>query len=239
MFRNAPAADGTRGAVLHAEWDAARVRARKAGPLQKRQMPLWDPEQLIPLLTKGDPIRLLARQMRQPLRAMMQTADVKSALLVPIFVDNKWWGHICFDDCRRERRWTAGEADTLRTLAEMIGAALARARDLQNLADANRVVENSPVVLFRIAAQAPYPLLYLSQNVTRFGYRAAELMASPGRYLDLFHPDDASAMAADINRIVAGGVADLKQERRLRRADGRYVWVEARARLLAEPRKAT
>ena len=235
VFRNSPAANGGVAAELCYEWDAARVRPRKAGASSPQQMPLWDPEELIPLLTKGEPIRLVARQVRKPLRAMMQSAGVKSALLVPIFVDTKWWGHICFDDCRRERQWTAAEADTLRTLAEMIGAAIARARDLQHLADASRVVENSPVILFRIAAQSPYPLLYLSQNVSRFGYRAAELMASPYRYLDLFHPDDAPAMSADIRRIVNGDVPDVTQERRLRRADGRYAWVEARARLLTGP----
>ncbi len=237
VFRNGPGADGAVAAVLCYEWDGARVRPRNARTSPQRQMPLWDPTQLIPLLTKGEPIRLFARQMRKPLRAMMQSAGVKSALLVPIFVDTKWWGHICFDDCRCERKWTAAEADALRTLAEMIGAAIARARDLKNLADANRVVENSPVVLFRIAAQAPYPLLYLSQNVARFGYRAAELMASPGRYLDLFYPDDAPAMTADIRRIVNGDVLDITQERRLRRADGRYVWVEVRARLLTDARQ--
>ena len=232
VFHNVPDANGAAVAALCHEWDAAQVRPRKPNTARQRQMPLWEPEQLIPLLTKGEPIRLLARQVRKPLRAMMQSAGVKSALLVPIFVDTRWWGHICFDDCRRERKWTAAEADTLRTLAEMIGAAIARARDLQHLADANRVVENSPVVLFRIAAQPPYPLLYLSQNVTAFGYRSAELMAAPGRYLDLFHPDDAPMMAADIRRIVNGDVPEVTEERRLRRADGRYIWVELRARLL-------
>lgn len=234
VFRNSRDADGGPAAVLCYEWNAARVRPRKSSALGQQQGQLWDSEQLGPLLTKGEPIRLLARQVRKPLRTMMQSAGVKSALLVPIFVDTRWWGHICFDDCRRERRWTAGEADTLHTLTEMIGAAIARARDLQDLADANRVVENSPVVLFRIAAQAPYSLLYLSQNVTTFGYRAAELMTSPGSYLDLFHPDEAPVMAADIRRIVSGDVPEMTQERRLRRADGRYVWVEVRARRLVD-----
>jgi len=233
VYRNMPNPGGGLTAALEFEWNAAPLRPRRSIPAPPPQ-PFFDPE-AIPQLTKGEPIRLLTRQARQPLRGMMQAAGVKSALLVPIFADSKWWGHICFDDCRRERRWTAGEADTLRMLAEMIGAAVARANDLQHLADANHVVENSPVVLFRIAAQAPHPLLYLSQNVTRFGYRAAELMASPGRYLDLFHPDDAAAMAADIRRIVSKQVPDTVQERRLRRADGRYVWVELRVRLLAEP----
>ena len=205
------------------------------GPSRQPQQPFVDPEQLIPLLTKGEPIRLVTRQVRKPLRGMMEAAGVKSALLVPIFADSQWWGHIRFDDCRRERRWTAADTDRLRTLAEMIGAAIARASDLQHLADANRVVENSPVVLFRISAEAPHPLLYLSQNVTRFGYRAAELMASPSRYLDLFHPDDAVAMAADIRRIITKQVREAVQERRLRRADGRYIWVELRVRLLTEP----
>jgi PAS domain S-box-containing protein len=234
VFRNTAAADGTLTAAHCYEWGAADIGRRKSAVSRPLQIPLSDPEQLTAVLTKGKAIRLLARHVRKPLRTMMQSAGIKSALLVPIFVDTRWWGHICFDDCRRERRWTTADIDRLGTLAEMIGAALARARDLQDLADANRVVENSPVVLFRISAQAPYPLLYVSRNVARFGYRAAELMASPGRYLELFHPDDTLAITTDIRRIVSGAVQDITQERRLRRADGRYVWVEARASLLAD-----
>ena len=235
VFRNEQAADGGTVAVLCHEWDSVGVRPRKSGASPQRMMPLLDPEHLVPLLTKGEPIRLVPKDLRKPLRTVMQAAGVKSALLVPIFVDAKWWGHICFDDCRRARRWTTADCDRLRTVAEMIGAAVARARDLHDLADANRVVENSPVVLFRIAAQPPYPLLYLSQNVARFGYRAADLMAAPSRYLDLFHPEDVAGMAADIRRIIGKDIQEATQERRLRRADGRYVWVEARARLLIEP----
>jgi GAF domain-containing protein len=43
-------------------------------------------------------------------------------MAVPVFADGRWWGHIGFDDCRDERDWAPTEIDTLKTLAELIGA---------------------------------------------------------------------------------------------------------------------
>jgi diguanylate cyclase (GGDEF)-like protein len=52
--------------------------------------------------------------------------DVKSLVIVPIFVDQRWWGSIGFDQCRFEQRWTHIQIDALRTAASIFGAALSR-----------------------------------------------------------------------------------------------------------------
>ncbi len=100
------------------------------------------------------------------------------------------------------------------------------------LADANRIIENSPVLLFRLDARPPYPLIYVSRNVRRFGYSARQLLAAPQKYFDVTHPDDAGDMLADIAAVVSGKAAEISRERRLRAADGRYVWLDTRMRAL-------
>ena len=50
--------------------------------------------------------------------------DIKSLLLVPINVDNEWWGYIGLDDCVEEREWTAAEIEALKTVARTMGAAI-------------------------------------------------------------------------------------------------------------------
>lgn len=51
---------------------------------------------------------------------------VCSDLLVPIFVQEEFWGLLNFDDCSRERTWGNGEIEMLRIAAEVIAAALRR-----------------------------------------------------------------------------------------------------------------
>ena len=41
---------------------------------------------------------------------------------VPVFAEGRWLGLIGFDDCRGERDWSAAEIDTIKIMAELIGA---------------------------------------------------------------------------------------------------------------------
>ena len=61
-------------------------------------------------------------------REPLELGDWLSVLAVPIFVDGVWWGFIDFDDCERERDWSAAEIDAIRTAAGLIAAAVSRER---------------------------------------------------------------------------------------------------------------
>ena len=101
-------------------------------------------------------------------------------MAVPVFVDGQWWGLIAFDECGFERHWGPAEIDAFKTLAELIGAAIARARNLETLADATRIVEHSATILYRLYPQAPFRLTFLSQNFKPFGYEPEKELAEPG-----------------------------------------------------------
>lgn len=45
---------------------------------------------------------------------------------MPIFVDQTWWGIIGFDDCLREREWSAAEMEALKAAGATLGAAIRR-----------------------------------------------------------------------------------------------------------------
>jgi diguanylate cyclase (GGDEF)-like protein/PAS domain S-box-containing protein len=216
--------DGRHRLVLRYEWHGVAPREDCNGVLA------------VPVLsTKPRVLRM--RTARQPLRDALARSGTASLLLIPIFRDGKWWGQIGFAQSGQSPAWSAAETKTLELLADMVGAALASADRIRALSDANRIVENSPVVLFRIAAEPPHPLVYLSRNVSRFGYTASKLMASPARYFNLFHPGDRAAVLASVRRIASGAVEEVSEERRLRTRSGRYVWVEVRARRIAAPKR--
>lgn len=54
--------------------------------------------------------------------------ETRSLLIVPIFVEQQWWGFIGFDECRYERLWGSGEIESLRAAAGILGAAIRRTR---------------------------------------------------------------------------------------------------------------
>jgi transcriptional regulator with GAF, ATPase, and Fis domain len=131
----------------------------------------------LPRLARGEMVVSHIRNFKGAARKLFEFGNVKSVLCVPVFAEDRWWGFIGFDDCQYEREWLSVEIDAIVTLAEMIGAAVTRMRSLQQLADAMHIIENSPTVLYRLGAHAPFPLIFLSQNIKRYGYDAAELLA--------------------------------------------------------------
>ncbi|MBP7934965.1 MAG: PAS domain S-box protein [Phycisphaerae bacterium] len=76
-------------------------------------------------------------------------------------------------------------------------------------------------------------LSYVSPAVRGLlGYQPEEVLGSCG--FDFLHPDDIERIATEIRDLIDGKVATVSVEYRLRRRDGRYVWVESQGRLLKE-----
>ncbi|QWG14486.1 EAL domain-containing protein [Bradyrhizobium sediminis] len=215
--------------ISHNLWSAAGI-STPAGfnDARGRTMVEVGLQSWIPKLMRGESVAGLARDFEDPVRRFFELGGVKSAVAVPVFAEDQWWGLIGFDDCRSERKWSPREIDALRTLAELVGAAITQTRRLQKFSDANRIVENSPTMLYRLSAQPPFGLIYLSQNVRRYGYDAEELLASPSRWMQLIESEYHPAIAADIKSIIEGRVDSTLLEFRLKKSDGSLVWLEGR-----------
>ena len=188
----------------------------------------------LPRLAKGETIVGHVRDFEKPVRDLFSQLGTQSVLTVPVRVDGHWWGQLGFDDCRTDREWSPTEVDTLETLAELVGAAVARMSHLKTLADANRIVENSTTILYRLDLKPPFPLIFLSQNMSRYGYQADELLADPERWTQLIDPADLPAMIDDIRSISAGMMDSNQKEFRFRKSDGSIVWFDGSARALRD-----
>ncbi len=64
---------------------------------------------------------------------LLSSQDIKSIVIVPIFVGQQWWGVIGLDECPRERQWSPVELEALKTAASILGAAILHGRDEQDL----------------------------------------------------------------------------------------------------------
>ncbi|KAB2953418.1 PAS domain S-box protein [Heliorestis acidaminivorans] len=57
-------------------------------------------------------------------RAILESQNIVSLIVVPILIDGFYWGFLGFDDCKKRRDWTPPEVSALRTLSAGIGGAL-------------------------------------------------------------------------------------------------------------------
>ena len=98
----------------------------------------------------------------------------------------------------------------------------------RELSDANLIVQNSPVILYRLLGEPPFPLIYISQNITKFGHDSASLLESTNWSKSLIYPDDQVNVDAAMARILEKDAQGASIEFRLQTGDGHYRWVENR-----------
>ena len=68
---------------------------------------------------------------------ILESQGIKSILIIPIWVDKKWYGFIGFDDTKTEKEFSKYDIDLLRSASEIIGL------NIENIANKNLLIKNN------------------------------------------------------------------------------------------------
>lgn len=79
-------------------------------------------------LAAGHSISRTAQQFCAAEREILEQDEILSLIMVPIFIEEEFWGYIGFDDCHRERQWSNSEESILVAIAASLGGAIKRQR---------------------------------------------------------------------------------------------------------------
>lgn len=85
-------------------------------------------------LSNGEVVQGAIHNLAPGVRPLLEAQNVKSLVMVPIFVGEEWWGCIGFDDCERGREWSDTEVEALRSAAGIWGSAIQARRAKESLA---------------------------------------------------------------------------------------------------------
>ncbi len=103
-----------------------------------------------------------------------------------------------------------------------------RKKAVQQLRQANLVLENSPAVLFRWKAEPGWPVEMVTRNVSRFGYTPEDLLSGSVAFADLVHPEDLDRVAAEVTEYTRREGDRFRQEYRIVTREGDVRWVDDR-----------
>lgn len=120
------------------------------------------------------------------------------------------------------------DVETIQLIASETWRILRQRRSDEALQIANQVVGASPVVCCRLRAVAGWPVVYVSDNVARWGYRVDDLMRGQPSFSQIVHPGDLARVIGEVSRFTAAGRDAYDQEFRLLTADGGELWVLGR-----------
>jgi PAS domain S-box-containing protein len=92
-------------------------------------------------LNKGGIVNSLVKNLSPALQSLLIAQEIKSILLVPIMVNNQFWGFIGFDYCQADRIWSDSEISILQTTAANLGGIIEREIAKKELIEAKNTAE--------------------------------------------------------------------------------------------------
>ena len=128
------------------EWVAPGIEAQMSNP-DLQNLP-YEESGLGPWadqLESNNIITGLVADMNEAEREILEPQEIRSIIVIPVFVENVWWGFLGFDDCWQDRIWTDAEEDSLRAAGDMLGATIARQNVQEALLEAKATLEHRVV----------------------------------------------------------------------------------------------
>ena len=192
------------------------------GPRGWRDFGRWEE-----VLGRGEPLHGNTRDFPEGERAFLAgELGILSMALVPIFVEGGWWGFIGFDECEREREWSAAEIGALGAAAGTLGAAIRRRQVEEQLRASEEryraVVEQATDGIYLLDAETRRLIETNPSFQEMLGYTADELLGMPV-YGFVAHPRQ--DVDSTIRRTLERG-RRFVGDRSYRRRDGTVVDVE-------------
>lgn len=178
------------------------------------------------ILSKGEVLKGLVKDFPESERAILEGQGNLAMLVIPITVNDKWFGFMGFDDVKQSREWSDNDIRALRTGSEMIGIYIENRRVEGALRVSEerfrRLVENANDIIYSMSPDGI--MTYISPLASQIlGYEVKEFIGKP--FFPLMHPDDAAAserwFQEENRRIDRGGSG---YEFRLKHKNGEFRW---------------
>ena len=227
IFESHTDADGEPRGTLRYEWVAKGIPSQMGNlSLQAIAYRTVGYGRWIDALRRGEPVHGHTREFPKSERWALWEQGILSVVVVPIFVEGRFWGHIGFDECREEREWSAAEIGALGAAGGTLGAAIRRRKTEDRLRQSEEryraVVEQATdgVYLLDVESRRLVESNPAFQNM--FGYKAEE-----ARRMEIYdlvaHPRE------DVDGTIGRTLQERRRlvgERKYRRKDGTLLDVE-------------
>lgn len=170
------------------------------------------------------------------MRRLLQKQKIRAILIVPIFVNNEFWGFIGFDDCKSNRNWNEVEKTSIKTVASSLASAIGRQRSeaviLESEARFRHMADSAPVMIW--VSDEQDNTVYVNKSWMNFtGITFGELHRHA--WSSLVHPDDLKPSIRRYDELYRRQLP-VEMEYRLRAATGEFRWVidQASPRFLSD-----
>lgn len=138
LFQNEEAEDGDLLTTQRFEWCASGVTPQLDNPvLQRGSYRALGFTRWIDILAQNEIVSGHVKDFPDAERQLLTAEDVLSIMIVPVFVERRWWGFLGFERCDAEYLWSDAEIESLRAVSRALGVTI------ENLASRSRIVQQA------------------------------------------------------------------------------------------------
>jgi PAS domain S-box-containing protein len=211
------------------EWNSGMYDSQMDNPeleaIQEEEYP-----EIFEGLAEGKPRQLAFSQIQKDaLKKHWQQQEIKSLLLVPVFVNNNYWGFIGFDQCSYERSWLNVEIDILQAFSSNISGAIEKQQAKRSLMESEikfkSLFQNSLDIVFVLNEECI--LKFVTPSVTAIlGYTDISVSGLNG--FDFIHKDDLTRAKNSFQELLDAPDTSVITDLRVKTKEGDWLWVEAK-----------
>lgn len=96
------------------------------------------------------------------------------------------------------------------------------------------IIDHSPVILFRRKAGDDPTLFYVSDNISRFGYAAEELLSGELMFREIVYEEDQDRIKEEIEGYATQNIENYNQMYRIKTRKGNIRWIEDRTSVIRD-----
>jgi PAS domain S-box-containing protein len=180
------------------------------------------------IMGTGEPIHGPVRTLPESERVFFDALRVRSIAVVPVFVEDSWWGVLGFAADTSDREWEMAEIDALAAAAATLGGALFRNRTEDRLQESEQRFRNlAEAAVEGVVIHDDGLVLDANASLARmFGYEPDEMIGR--NILDLIPTPESRE---EMLRHIRSG-SEARYEISGRRKDGTLIVVEATGRAM-------
>lgn len=163
-------------------------------------------------------------------KKFFETFELKSILLIPLFVKNNLTGFFIFSDNTKEREWTVDEITILQTLTSNISAAFERNINKTIIEESEEkfklLANNIPGAVHLSNYDLKWSKIYLNDNIEILtGYPKEAFLENQIYFVDLIHPDDIEDILKKTNKFL-NERKKFQLVYRIFNKEGQILWIE-------------
>lgn len=194
-------------------------------------IPSWKPM----LEKEGRIFSTNIKELPGDLSAILEPQEIKSILVFPLFVHNRFWGFIGFDECKIEKNWKNEEVELVRTISGIISNYFDRHIFQKQLIESELrqklAIENTQAGLWDWNIQTGE--LFVNDTWCKMiGYNKDEIEPNVQSWKERLNPDDMPLAMQNLKDHISGKSEYYESTHRFLTKSGKWKWVYDRGKII-------